>query len=75
MSWSPNVLRGVELANAAGAYTIGLSGMGGGKLKDLAQDAIVVRSDNMQQIEDAHLVICHLIFCCLRDRVFLARVV
>jgi len=67
---SPNVLRGVELANRVGAHTIGLTGMGGGQLKDLAHDAIVVPSSNMQQIEDAHLVICHLIFCCLRDRVF-----
>ena len=67
---SPNVLRGVELANEREAYTIGLCGMGGGKLSALAQAAIVVPSNNMQQIEDAHLAICHLLFCCLRDRVF-----
>jgi D-sedoheptulose 7-phosphate isomerase len=65
---SKNVLRAIELANSVGAMTIGLAGYDGGKLKTLAQHCLVVPSDNMQQIEDAHLVICHQIFTALRSR-------
>ena len=65
---SANVLKAVELANAAGAITIGLAGYDGGKLKDIAQHCLVVPSFNMQHVEDAHLAICHAIFVALRDR-------
>ncbi|MGC8863337.1 MAG: D-sedoheptulose-7-phosphate isomerase, partial [Armatimonadota bacterium] len=37
---SPNVLRAVEKANEMGAITIGWSGMGGGKLAQIAQKSI-----------------------------------
>jgi D-sedoheptulose 7-phosphate isomerase len=62
---SPNVLKAVEKANAMGAVTIGWSGFAGGKLAALAQKSIVVNSDNMQRIEDVHMVLGHLIFACL----------
>jgi len=65
---SPNVLRAIELAKQVGAFTIGLTGYDGGRLARTADRAIVVASDNMQKIEDVHLVICHLIYVCLRDR-------
>ena len=62
---SPNVLKAVEVANSLGAITIGITGMGGGKLAKLAHKSIIVQSDNMQQIEDIHVVISHLVFTCL----------
>ena len=65
---SPNVLRAVELAKEVGASTVGLTGYDGGRLAKMADRAIIVRSDNMQKIEDVHLVICHLLYVCLRDR-------
>ena len=65
---SANVLRAIELAKATGAATVGLTGYDGGKLAKIADRAIIVPSDNMQKIEDVHLVICHLIYVCLRDR-------
>lgn len=64
---SPNVLAAIELANARGAATIGLTGFRGGKLKGLVRQCVVVPSDNMQQIEDAHMVIAHALFVQLRD--------
>ncbi len=64
---SPNVLAAVELANQAGATTIGITGFKGGKLKGLVRQCVVVESDNMQQIEDAHMVIGHALFVQLRD--------
>jgi D-sedoheptulose 7-phosphate isomerase len=64
---SANVLRALELANDAGAVTLGLTGYDGGRLKDLVKEVVIVPSDNMQMIEDVHLVLCHLIYVCLRD--------
>ncbi|HZY91330.1 MAG TPA: SIS domain-containing protein [Thermoplasmata archaeon] len=64
---SPNVLRAVETARALGVTTVGLTGMGGGKLKALVDVAVVVPSTSMQHIEDVHLLICHLLTSYLRD--------
>lgn len=64
---SLNVLRAIELANQVGATTIGLTGYDGGGLAKIAVRSIIVPSDNMQKIEDVHLIICHLIYVCLRD--------
>lgn len=62
---SPNVLRAVEKANEMGAITLGWSGFQGGKLAKLAQKSIVVNSDNMQRIEDVHMILGHLAFACM----------
>ena len=66
---SPNILAAVEAAHEAGAVTLGWSGFGGGRLAHLAQHNIVVPSDNMQMVEDAHMIVGHLIYSALRDRV------
>jgi D-sedoheptulose 7-phosphate isomerase len=66
---SPNVLRGLELARRMGATTIGLAGFGGGKMAALLDCPIVVASSNMQQVEDAHLILAHLIFLDLKARI------
>jgi D-sedoheptulose 7-phosphate isomerase len=64
---SPNVLRAVEMARSMGLTTIGLSGLGGGKLKEMVDVSIVVPSNSMQHTEDVHLLICHLLTAYLRD--------
>ena len=64
---SPNVLEAVRAARAIGLGTIGLTGMGGGKLKDLVDVAVVVPSDSMQHTEDAHVILLHLLTAYLRD--------
>lgn len=66
---SPNVLKALRMARQRGAVTVGFSGFQGGKMKDLLDFGIIVPSDSMQQIEDAHLVLSHLVFLNLRDRV------
>ncbi|MGD0920940.1 MAG: SIS domain-containing protein [Terriglobia bacterium] len=66
---SPNVLRALELARKVGATTVGLTGCGGGKMKDLLDCPIVVPSHHMQQVEDAHLILAHLIFLDLKARI------
>ncbi|MEW5953091.1 MAG: SIS domain-containing protein [Bacillota bacterium] len=64
---SANVIRAVEYANSAGLLTIGLAGFDGGLLYKQARLCILVPSDNMQQVEDAHTVLCHLIASYIRE--------
>ena len=63
---SQNVLKGIKVAKAKGATTIGLTGFDGGKLKELVNIAVVVPSHNMEQVEDIHLLLEHVITTCLR---------
>lgn len=58
---SENVLNALLLANERLAITIGLTGFEGGKLKGVAQECLVVPSNSMEQIEDIHLMLEHLI--------------
>jgi D-sedoheptulose 7-phosphate isomerase len=66
---SPNVLKALELARRRGATTVGFTGYQGGKMKALLDHGIVVPSNSMQQIEDVHLILAHLVFLNVRDRV------
>jgi D-sedoheptulose 7-phosphate isomerase len=58
---SPNVLRAVEYANSIGCKTIGMTGRDGGKLGPLAGLNIHVPVPHMGRIEDAHMIVCHMI--------------
>lgn len=58
---SPNVVRAMEYANSTGCRTIALTGRSGGRLGPLAQLHICVAVPHMGRIEDAHMIICHMI--------------
>jgi D-sedoheptulose 7-phosphate isomerase len=58
---SPNVVCAMEYANSIGCKTIALTGRDGGKLGPLAQLNIQVPVPHMGRIEDAHMIICHMI--------------
>lgn len=58
---SPNVLRAFEYANGAGLTTVALTGKDGGQLGALAQVQVHVPDQHMGRIEDAHMVVCHMI--------------
>lgn len=64
---SENVVKAVEFANESGATTIGLSGFKGGKLAQVARHNIIIPSENMQHLEDVHMVIAHLVFRCMYE--------
>jgi len=66
---SANVLRAIELANKSGAYTIGWSGYDGGKLAQLVDLPVVVPNHNIEQIEDIHMMIAHMVTAALREAV------
>jgi D-sedoheptulose 7-phosphate isomerase len=63
---SPNVLRAVQIAKELELKTIGLTGFEGGKLKDMVDICLVVPSDSMEQIEDVHLIVNHILTGLLR---------
>jgi D-sedoheptulose 7-phosphate isomerase len=64
---SPNVLKGVKAARAKGATVIGFVGCDGGKLIDLVNVAIAVPCTQIEQVEDIHLLLEHVITTCLRE--------
>lgn len=64
---SPNVLKAMHYANDNGATTIGLTGFDGGKLAQMAKICYTVPSNCMQQIEDIHLLMEHMLSLILRD--------
>ncbi len=66
---SPNVINAFHVANDAGAVSILLSGFDGGNALQAATDAIVVPSTDMQQIEDVHMILTHIIFRCLKKEI------
>jgi D-sedoheptulose 7-phosphate isomerase len=65
---SPNVLEAVALARRSHAYTVGWSGYEGGKLAQLVDLPVVVRSHCIEQIEDIHLVLAHLLTVAVRQQ-------
>jgi putative methionine-R-sulfoxide reductase with GAF domain len=58
---SPNVINGIELANIRRAKTIGFTGLTGGKLRSIVQLCVHVPTDRVDQAEDFHLMIEHMI--------------
>jgi D-sedoheptulose 7-phosphate isomerase len=68
---SPNVIRAVEYVNTAGGITVGVTGLGGIALHLVSQHCLVVQSTSVQQVEDATMVVGHLL--CLRTKELIAR--
>ncbi len=64
---SPNVLRAVETAKRMGARTVGFTGHPGGKLKGMVDISVVVPSRRIEQAEDAHLILDHVVSVALRE--------
>lgn len=56
---SPNILEALEAAREVPCRSIALTGFDGGRAFEFADLNIVVRSDHMGVIEDAHMSICH----------------
>lgn len=58
---SMNVLNAIQYANEQDVMTIGFCGYDGGKLKKMAKTSVHVPINNMQIVEDMHLVLNHLL--------------
>ena len=58
---SPNVLRAAAQAKAQQVTTIGFTGFQGGKLAPAVEYNINVPADCIEQVEDVHMSVCHMI--------------
>jgi D-sedoheptulose 7-phosphate isomerase len=57
---SQNVLNAIEYANEKGGRTIGLCGYEGGKLHDMVDLSLLAHVNDMQKVEDLHMIIVHI---------------
>ncbi|WP_320168288.1 SIS domain-containing protein [Mangrovibacterium marinum] len=65
---SKNIVNAVQEANAMGAYTIGLTGEGGGQLAGLCQMVFKVPSDDTPRIQEGQMFVGHTI-CEMVERI------
>src|SRR5436305_3272758 len=64
---SPNVINAVKLARQHLAATIGLLGANGGQLKHVVDAYVLAPGQNIEQEEDAHLILAHVITRHMRE--------
>lgn len=67
---SKNVLYANTVAKAKGMKTIALTGRDGGKIKDMADVAIVVAENETYKIQELHLPVYHCLCLMLEERFF-----
>ncbi len=65
---SPNVINALKVMKELGGTAVLFSGGDGGKAREQADVAVLVPSRNTQIVEDVHMVLGHVIFTLLRDR-------
>lgn len=64
---SQNIINAVNIAKLKGMKTMSLTGFGGGEVATLSDININVELDDMQVVEDMHLIICHWMMRRLRN--------
>ena len=64
---SPNLLRAIVVAQRIGSFTIGLTGKSGGQMRKLVDLCICVPSDSTARIQEAHILIGHIICGIVED--------
>ncbi|MDR4498277.1 MAG: SIS domain-containing protein [Candidatus Scalindua sp.] len=58
---SINVIRAIQYANEKGIETIAFTGFDGGEIAKIAKTSFVVPVNDMQKVEDGHLILAHII--------------
>ena len=58
---SPNILKALAKARELGAVTVGLTGRTGGQMRDLCDICIRIPADVTARIQEAHLLIEHMV--------------
>lgn len=67
---SENVIKGILKAKEKGAKTVAFTGRGGGKLLQIADVLLKVPSSNTQRIQEAHILIGHIICGLVEEELF-----
>ena len=58
---SPNVVEAMRVARERGLLTVGLTGQGGGRLRELCDHLIAVPSSDTPRIQEVHGLVIHLV--------------
>ncbi|SFR99074.1 SIS domain-containing protein [Anaeromicropila populeti] len=69
---SQNVVEAITTAKQLCMQTIGLTGMSGGKISQLVDEGIIADSQNMQQIENVHSIILHMILTKVKNQLIIS---
>lgn len=64
---SPNVINALHLAKKSRAFTVGLLGATGGHIKNIVDAYILAPGQNIEQEEDAHMILAHIITRHMRE--------
>ena len=67
---SENICQALGAANSLGALSIAFTGKGGGKIKDIAKHSLIVDSNVTSQIQEAHIVLVHMLCDILERQLF-----
>ena len=64
---SPNVINALKLAKKSCAATVGLIGAEGGLIKNIVDSYVLAPGQNIEQEEDAHMILTHIITRHMRE--------
>ena len=67
---SINVINAIKKANQMQMVTIGFSGNDGGNMKDLCKYNLIIPSDNTARIQEAHILVGHIICKLIEQKIF-----
>ena len=67
---SPNVVKALKKANEIGLTTIGFTGVNGGKMNDICDIMIKTPSDDTPRIQEAHILVGHIICQLIEEEIF-----
>ena len=67
---SKNVINAIKKANQMEMVTIGFSGNDGGNMKDLCKFNLIIPSDNTARIQEAHILVGHIICKLIEQKIF-----
>ncbi len=68
---SSNVIKALQKANEIGMVTIGFTGKNGGKMNDICDICIRVPSNDTARIQEAHILIGHIICQLIEENLFI----
>ena len=68
---SPNILKAISKANEVGMITVGFSGENGGAMRDICDIMICIPSDDTPRIQEAHILVGHIICQLIEEEMFL----
>ena len=67
---SENIIRALQYCRQAGIRTIGLTGSGGGRMKEWCDICIEVPSSETPRIQEAHILVGHILCCIVEEKLF-----